>query len=232
MRPGRTGGGAVWAAVILVLGVTGCGGQAGPGPLSTVPVPSPVGSRVALPVASAPPVVSPSDDASPPPTPGASPSVSVAQPPGAGVTLDGTLLGVLPADIDGIPVQPEPAAFADAASDPAFVANVEAAAFATVVDAATDDLASGVVARLRPGIFSDGFFRDWRDTYNRGACAQSGGVVRNAEAPLGGRTTYITTCAGGLRVYHAYLEPQDVVVSLISVGDGRFGERLMDGLRP
>lgn len=208
----------MWAAVILVLGVTGCGGQAGPGPLSTAPVPSPVAS----------PVPSPA----PSPVAGASPSVPAALASGAAVALDGTLLGILPADIDGIPVQPEPAAFADAASDPAFVANVEAAAFATVVDAATDDLASGVVARLRPGIFSDGFFRDWRDTYNRGACAQSGGVVGNAEAPLGGRTTYITTCAGGLRVYHAYLEPQDVVVSLISVGDGRFGERLMDGLRP
>jgi hypothetical protein len=57
-------------------------------------------------------------------------------------------------------------------------------------------------------------------------------VLGNAEAQLGGRTTYITSCAGGLLVYHAYLEGQGVVVSLFSLGDRRFGEQIMKGLRP
>jgi hypothetical protein len=122
-----------------------------------------------------------------------------------------------------VPVQHETEAFAGAAADPAFAENVEAAAFAVVVDA--DDLASAVVARLRPGVFSDAFFRDWRDSYNEGACAQAGGVAGNAEAELGGRTTYITTCAGGLVAYHAYVEELGVIVSLVSVGDRRSGSR-------
>ena len=75
-------------------------------------------------------------------------------------------------------------------------------------------------------------FRDWRDTYNEGACGQAGGVAGNAQADLGGRTVYIATCAGGLRVYHAYLPERGVIVSLLSVGERRFGEQLMGGLRP
>jgi hypothetical protein len=124
----------------------------------------------------------------------------------------------------------EPEAFAEAASDPSFVASVEAAAFPIAVSA--DDLASGVVALLRPGRFSDRFFRDWRDSYNEGACGQAGGVVGNAEAELDGRTVYITSCAGGLRVYHAHVAERDVIVSLFSVGERRFGEQLMKDLRP
>ncbi len=115
-------------------------------------------------------------------------------------------------------------------ADPEFDRNVEAAAFAVVVDGA--DLASGVVARLRPGLYSDALFRDWRDSYDAGACAQAGGVVGNAEAELGGRTVHITRCAGGLLVYHVYLPERDAIVSLFSLGDRRFGEHLVGGLRP
>jgi hypothetical protein len=146
------------------------------------------------------------------------------------VALDESLLGVLPADLGGVAVTPEPDAFAQAAADPDFARNVESAAFAVAVDA--EDLASGVVAQLRPGVFNEAVFRDWRDTYNEGACAQAGGVARNAQAELGGRTVYIATCAGGLRVYHAYLPERDVIVSLFSLGERRFGEQLMAGLRP
>jgi hypothetical protein len=146
------------------------------------------------------------------------------------VVEDLSLLRLLPADVAGVTIQQETVAFAEAASDPAFAANVEAAAFFVTVD--SSDLASGVVARLRPGVFSDAFFRDWRDTYNEGACAQAGGVAGNAEAELGGRTAYITSCAGGLLAYHAYVEGQGVIVSLISVGERRFGEHLMRDLRP
>ena len=190
--------------------------------------PAPVGTTT-------PPVASPVT--TPSPTPGSTPdrtdapgSSATPESPGSGVTEDASLLAVIPADVDGVAVQQETLAFADAASDPSFVANVEAAAFFVAVDAS--DLASGVVARLRPGVFSDGFFRDWRDSYNEGACAQAGGVAGNAEAELGGRTAYITSCAGGLLAYHAYVDERGVIVSLISVGERRLGEQLVDGIRP
>jgi hypothetical protein len=138
--------------------------------------------------------------------------------------------GGAPARRGGVPIRLEPDALASALSDPDFGRNVEAAAFAVAVDAG--DLASGVVARLRPGVYTDALFRDWRDTYNAGACGQAGGVAGNAQADMGGRTVYIATCAGDLRVYHAYLPERGVIVSLLSVGGRRFGEQLMGGLRP
>jgi hypothetical protein len=146
------------------------------------------------------------------------------------VIEDDSLLAILPAQVDGVVVQVESEAFVEAASDADFAANVQAAAFAVAVDGG--DLASGVVARLKPGAWSEAFYRDWRDTYNTGACAQAGGVTGNAEADLGGRTVYITTCGASLVVYHAYLPERDVVVSLFSLGERRFGEQLMRGLRP
>jgi len=182
-----------------------------------------------------PPVVTsaPSTSASAPALP-ASPerSTETSTVPGASaaVELDPALLSILPSAVDGAAVTAEPDSFPDAAADPDFAANVQAAVFAVVVDGG--DLASGVVARLRPGVYSDAFFRDWRDTYNQGACAQAGGVVGNAEAELGGRTVHITSCAGGLLVYHAYLPERDVLISLFSLGDRRFGEQLMRDLRP
>ena len=88
------------------------------------------------------------------------------------------------------------------------------------------------MAHLRPDVYSDAFFRDWRDSYDEGACGQAGGVAGRAQITLGGRPVYITTCTGGLRVYHAYVPEREVVVSLFSLGGGRFGEQLLDGLRP
>ena len=161
----------------------------------------------------------------------ATPSSSIADSSaGTAVILDDSLLGVLPAAIGDVAVASEPDSFAQAAADPDFVRNVESAVFAVVPGA--KDLASGVVARLRPGAYSDAMFRDWRDSYNEGACSQAGGVGGNAEAELGGRTVYIASCNGGLLVYHAYLPERGIIVSLFSVGDGRFGEQLMGKLRP
>ena len=146
------------------------------------------------------------------------------------VALDESLLAYLPANVAGVPVTSEPDAFATAAKDPDFAANVDAAAFAIAVDA--NDITSGVVAHLRPGRYSEALFRDWRDSYNEGTCAQSGGVAGNAQAELGGRLVYVTTCGNGLRTYHAYLGQRNVIVSLFSLGDRHFGEQLMSGLRP
>jgi hypothetical protein len=143
---------------------------------------------------------------------------------------DPSLLGVLPATVGGVPVILEHQSFVDAVADPAFASNTASAAFGVAVSGS--DLVSGVVARLVPGRYSEAFFRDWRDTYDAGACAQSGGVAGNAQTTLGGRTVYIGTCAGGLRTYHAWVPSRGAIVSLFSVGDARLGEQAMSGIRP
>jgi hypothetical protein len=130
-------------------------------------------------------------------------------------------------------VNQEPASFAEAIRDPSFVANVDRAVFAVVVDG--NDVASGVVAHLRAGSLSDKLFEDWRATFDEGACAQAGGVLAHAATTSAGRTIYVTTCGGGpdvnLRVYHAYVASKGVVVSLFSYGTRLFGEQLIAGLR-
>ena len=149
--------------------------------------------------------------------------------PGQTTVLDPTLLVVLPPSVEGVLVNQEPASFAEAIRDPSFVANVDRAVFAVVVDG--NDVASGVVAHLRAGSWSDKLFGDWRATYDDGACAQSGGVLAHAETTSAGRIVYVTTCSGGVRVYHAYVASKGVIVSMFSFGDRRFGEQLMPGLR-
>jgi hypothetical protein len=144
-------------------------------------------------------------------------------------TRDDSLLAILPPDIDGVPVAAEEESFAEAVGDPAFAANIERAAFFVVVR--DTDLASGLVAVFRDGRFTDAVYQDWRETYDEGVCEQAGGVQTNAEVTLDGRTVYITTCAGGLRIYHAYVEERQALVSLFSLGEGRYGERLVSDLR-
>lgn len=187
---------------------------------SPTPTPPPV---------TAPPSPRPSlTGSAPPETPGAaSPSSEGSV---SALVRDDSLLAVLPADIDGNAVAAEEQSFEEAAADPAFADHVARAAFAIVTS--PNDLASGVVAELRPGLLDDSFFTDWRETYNEGACAQAGGVATNAETQLGGRTVWITTCGGGLTVYHTRLPDRNLVVSLFSLGEGRYGERLMRDLRP
>ena len=201
----------VAATLLAAFAVAACGG---PSPTST-----PAASQGI-------PPTQPASTATPAETAGPGSSASAADLP----VDDPALLALLPATIDDVAVTEEPESFAEAIGDPDFVASVESAAFPFVTQ--SGDLASGVVARLRPGVFSDAFFRDWRDSYNTGACAQAGGVVGNAEAELGGRTVYIASCAGGLLVYHVYLPGRNVLVSMFSLGERRFGEQLMNGLQP
>jgi hypothetical protein len=216
VRPTFRIGAAAWA-LLLALTFTGCGtaptGPPAPPTLAATPV--------------GPPVTLPPPETSAPSSPAASPAPSTS---GDAVVRDDSLLAILPPEIDGATVMVEEESFAEAAADPAFAANVDRAAFAVVTT--PTDLASGVAAKLRDGVFGDGFFADWRETYNEGACAQAGGVATNAETSLGGRRVYVTTCTGGMLVYHTYVEEQDVIVSLFSLGEGRYGERLIGGLRP
>lgn len=201
--------------LLAALALAGCG-AAGASP-SASPAPSATPSPSAAAAAA-----SPTPAAA---TPSACKLAAGASPP----VLDPSLLSILPSTVAGVAVTQEPDSFGQAVSDPCFAANVDRAVFPIAVSG--NDLVSGLVAHLRPGVYSDAFYSDWRSTYDEGACAQSSGVLAQASQTLGGRTIYVATCGGGLRVYHAYLPGKGVIVSLLSSGSGNFGEQLMAQLQ-
>ena len=147
--------------------------------------------------------------------------------------VDATLLAVLPAAVDGLPVNESPEGEDAALADPILPQVASEIASGLAIDAATGDFVYVVVVRLLPGGFDDATFRDWRDTYDIGACSQAGGVAGKAEATIGGRHVFIGTCAGGVRTYHVRLVERGLLISLSAVGDQRrLGELLLKGLRP
>lgn len=144
---------------------------------------------------------------------------------------DSSLLAYLPVSIDGILVtEDNDTAAADLGNDalPPIATALDAA---VAVDQANGNLLSALVVRTKPGVFDDNAFQQWRDSFDQGACAAGGGVIGNAEATLGGRQTYITSCVGGMHVYYVFLADQNIVISASALGDGRFGEKLLDNLR-
>lgn len=149
----------------------------------------------------------------------------------AKVAVDQGLLKYLPATVASFAVTFSPDATAEVVGDPGLVKNADGVAYGMAVDPATGDLVVAAVVQLKPGVFTDVFYRTWRDTYDKAACAQAGGVGGNAEVQISNRTTYIGTCNGGAHSYHVYLEKSNVLVSATSVGTKRFGEQLMGTLR-
>jgi hypothetical protein len=172
----------------------------------------------------------------PPPTP--SPTTTPAPAPTASgtaaVAVDPSLLDLVPDTIAGVPVQADEATAADIAREgsiaPFVSALAVASAFGPPATEALPDYVVVTVARIKPGLFGDLFFRGWRDTFDAAVCEQAGGVDGHAEAEIGGRQTFIGTCAGGVHTYHVHIPDHDVIVSLQAVGDGRFGERVVEGL--
>lgn len=184
--------------------------------------------RVATPVPS---------DGPPSPTPSGMPTTSaVAASPAAsaGVQVDPSLLDVLPDAVVGVPLVEDAETAAEIAAEGSiapFVASIALArAFAPGATDADTDYVVVTVARLRPGTFGDFFYRQWRDTFDGGVCAQAGGVDGHAEADIAGHHTYIGTCAGGVHTYHVYLPASGLLLSAQGAGERRFGERLVEGL--
>jgi len=174
----------------------------------------------------------------PGPTPSPEPPTTIGPPPSptppdetSPVVLDPTVLDYLPADLSGIPVQASVDEATQAFADPSLPIIAAAVDAAVAVDTAHGNLVYAWVVRLRPGKFSDGIYTQWRDSYDDGACSGAGGVVGRAEAQIDDRTVYITSCTAGLRTYHVWLKDQAVLISASAVGDGKFGELLMDNLR-
>lgn len=170
------------------------------------------------------------------PTPTPSPPVAATSTPGAStpgdVAIDPSLLEVLPATVDGLTFAESGEGEAEALGDPALAVVGERFIAALAVDPASGEFVYAVVVALRPGAMTDERFRDWRDSYDEGACSQAGGVVGRAEAEIAGRTVHIGSCAGGVRTYHVWLREPGLVVSASAVGERRLGERLVEGLRP
>jgi hypothetical protein len=147
------------------------------------------------------------------------------------VVLDPDLLAILPESIDGFAVTESPDEAALAISDPALPRIATALDAAVAVDTGGGNLVYALVVKLRPDAFTDDTYRQWRDSFDEGACTAAGGIVGRAEAPIDERTVYITSCVAGMRTYHLWLKEQDTLISASSIGEGRFGEKLMDNLR-
>ena len=181
------------------------------------------------------PTSPPSGAASTTPSQPPSPSIRAASPPAlpAGVTVDPGLLEVLPAEIDGVTVEPDATAAAEIGRDPLLAESALSIAVAFVVAASTsgsEDLAVASVIRLRPDVFDEAFYQEWRDAYNEAVCEVADGVESEEETEIGGRLVYAATCVGGAQTYHTYLEDQGFLVSITATGERRFGELILAGL--
>lgn len=152
----------------------------------------------------------------------------------AAIAVDASLLDLLPAQVSGVPLEPDAETAAELALDPALAATIDRIAVATAFGPlSTDtpgDYAVVTIAGLRAGAFSEAVFRDWRDTFDAAVCDQAGGVSGHGETMLGEHQVWIGTCAGGVHTYHATLRNDSVIVSLQGLGPGRFGEQIMAGL--
>lgn len=178
---------------------------------------------------------SPPSPAPPTRSPSPSPVVSSSAPSPSVVAtehslLDPSLLDHLPAAVDGLPVQRSPASDAIVVSDPTVLAYADAAITGLAIDAAAGEFVHATLVRLRPGVFGDGFYRDWRDTFDGAVCSQAGGVRGHAEATIGGHQTFIDTCQDAVRTYHVWLARSGILVSISSVGKRLLGEKLVAGL--
>jgi hypothetical protein len=171
-------------------------------------------------------------------TPSPEPPATIGPPPSptppdetSPVVLDPTVLGYLPADVGGIPLTESVDEATQALADPSLPKIATAMDAAVAVDAGNGNLVYAWVVRLRPDTFTDGIYGQWRDSYDEGACGGAAGIVGRAEAQIDDRTVYITSCTGTLRTYHVWLKDQAILISASAVGEGKFGELLMDNLR-
>jgi hypothetical protein len=147
--------------------------------------------------------------------------------------VDPGLLEVLPVAVDGVALAADPATAAEIAADPLLADSALSIAVAIAVApgaSVSEDVAVASVIRLRPDVFDEAFYQEWRDTYNQAACEVADGVDTESPAQIGGRASYLGTCVGGARTYHTYLEDQGFIVSVTATGERGFGELILAGL--
>jgi hypothetical protein len=144
--------------------------------------------------------------------------------------LDPRVLAYLPAAVNGIPVTEALDEAAIALSNPAVSDFASAVDAAVAVDIGNGNVVSAYVLRVKEDRFSTTVYQQWRDSFDEGACIAGGGVVGRAEAEIGGRNAYVTSCVSGMRTYHVFLEDEMLLISASSIGDARFGELLLANL--
>lgn len=150
----------------------------------------------------------------------------------AAIVVDPALLALLPVQVGGVALVPAADAAGEMIADPSLAASASAIAVGLVAAGSTTggDVASVSVVRLRPGIYSEAFFEDWRQSYDEAACAPAGSVASHRQQVIGARTVEVTLCTEGARTLHVHLAG-DILISITAVGDGGFGELVLAGLR-
>ena len=208
----------------LVLLVGGCGS----------PVPTPGPSDGASTVANS-PAGPPASPATVPSASASAPTATGAQAPSSsGLAVDPGLLDVLPKQVDGVALEPDPTTAEQIASDPTLAASAESIAVALAISPGTsagDDIAIASVIRLRPGVFGDAWFLEWRTTYDAAACDVAGGVRGEPlQVEIGPRAVYVGTCAGNAHTYHVHLADPALIVSVTSAGPRDLGRLVVAGI--
>ena len=221
----RSGGWLVSAAAMLLVSampllVAACSPGA-----SATPLPSGLSGSLPPPATGTPAASAGSGASSASSSPASSPVSS------GTVRIDPALLIVLPTTVEGAAVAEAPEAEAESATDRTLSGSVDRLASAFVASADGTNWAYASIIALKVGAFNEPFYRDWRDTFDRGACSQAGGVTGSAQTSIGGRLVFIGRCAGGLLTYHAYLPGTNLLISISALGPERYGERVVQGLR-
>jgi hypothetical protein len=183
-------------------------------------------SAIALVLGGCDPATTASPDGSAPP---ATSTAEASRAPGE-VAVDPGLLDILPPTIDGLAVTPAQDAAEIVVEDQSLADWIGSVAYAVVLEPDTGETAIVAVVGVRDGEFGELAFRGYRDTFDPAACERAGGMAGNAQAEVGGRTTYIATCTEGVVIYHLHLTDPDRVVSVTSVGDGSLGRRVVEAI--
>jgi hypothetical protein len=147
------------------------------------------------------------------------------------IIIDPSLLAILPREVDSIPLTETDDADSTALADDVLPQIATAAVGVEAGDSSTGDVVTGFVVRLKPDAFNEGVFRDWRDSYNSGACGGDSEVVGNAEQKIGDNTVFIGSCTNGLHTYHTWIQEKGVLITLTSFGQKELAVVLLEHLR-
>ncbi|HEX7950742.1 MAG TPA: hypothetical protein VF494_10370 [Candidatus Limnocylindrales bacterium] len=157
----------------------------------------------------------------------------VTLPPGATplVRIDTSLLAVLPEEVAGLSVLESADAEADAQANGSLASLSDGVVGALAIDPGTADFVLADVVRLRANAMSEDSFKAWRDTFDKGFCADSG-VIGRAQGQIGGRTVFVGTCGNGFRTYHTWIPDKNLLISASAGGKRELGRLLFEALTP
>ncbi len=150
--------------------------------------------------------------------------------PSGPIAIDHSLLSFLPRTVRSLPLTEDSDGDDQLLADDVAPQIASAGVAAVAVDTQTSDLALVFVLKLIPNALTDDKFRDWRDSYDEGACAGASQVVGKAESTIDGNHVYIGTCATGLRTYHTWLKDKGILISISSTGDKQLGVDILGNL--